>query len=388
MATNDNILVVLFLRGGCDGLNLVGPTGDEIYRTERRAETRIERDGDTPGLALKNTFADSDFRLHYKAQGLKDLYDQGHLAIVHAAGLTNGTRSHFEAQDYMERGTPDDKNAPNGWLTRLASTLHLNSNTAIASMQNNIPGSLLACPQAIAVPNVRKLQLNGDGHFTQVRASLLADAYQGNTLVTLNGGRILNTLQTFSTRIPHDSQGKPTDYVPSPAAQYPDNAREIAEPLKTLAQLIKMDIGLRIATVDYGGWDTHIGQAGRFANLTDGLSRGLSAFWADLGPYQDRVTIVAMSEFGRRLKSNDSGGTDHGHGNMMLVLGGGVKGGNIYGKWPGLATEQLDNQVDLAVTTDFRSVLGEITTARLGLSNPGLIFPKFTSYQPLSLLQA
>jgi uncharacterized protein (DUF1501 family) len=149
--------------------------------------------------------------------------------------------------------------------------------------------------------------------------------------------------------------------------------------------VIKMDVGARIATVDYGGWDTHVGQAGRFAALTDGLSRSLMAFWNDMASVQDRLTVVVMSEFGRRLRSNNSGGTDHGHGNAMLVLGGHVRGGNIYGTWPGLATEQLDNQVDLAITTDYRDVLGEIVQQRFA-ADPKLIFPKFTNYAPLSIM--
>jgi len=386
---DDNILLVIFLRGGCDGLNMVGPSGDETYRTERRAECRVERDGDNPGLVLKNSFADDDFRLHFKAQGLKDLYDAQHLAIIHATGLTNGTRSHFEAQDYIERGTPNDKNTPTGWLTRLASSQHIDGTTAVVALQNNMPASLLACPQAIAVPNVRKLQLQGDGKFAAARLAILQQAYQGNSRVAENGARTLTMLDAFAKHIPLDAKGHPTDYTPTAGVQYPDNMGEIAGPLKTMAQIIKMNVGVRVATIDYGGWDTHVGQGGRFPNLVDGLSRGLAAFWADIGPaMQDRVTVVAMSEFGRRLKSNDSGGTDHGHGNMMLVLGGGVKGGNIYGKWPGLATEQLDNQVDLAVTTDYRHVLGEISATRFGVSNPGLIFPQFTDYQPLNFMRA
>ena len=382
---NDPILVVIFLRGGCDGLNLIGPAADEIYRTERRAECRVERDGDTPGLILKNSLADVDFRLHYKAQGLKDLYDSNQLAFIHAAGLTNGTRSHFDAQDYIERGTPDNKSTGTGWLTRLAATQPMNGTLTAVSLQNTIPVSLLACPQATAVPNVRKLQIGGDGHFNAARDALFTSAYQGNGSVMQNGAHVLTMLRNF--HMPLDAKGKPVDYIPAANAQYPDNARDIAEPLKTLAQLIKMDVGIRIATIDYGGWDTHIGQGGRFANLTDGLSRGLAAFWNDMEGQQDRITIVAMSEFGRRLKSNDSGGTDHGHGGVMMAMGAGVKGGNIYGRWPGLKTEELDNQVDLAVTTDFRNVLGEILRMRMSLTSPASIFPQFANYQPLGFMR-
>lgn len=384
MAT-DPILVVIFLRGGCDGLNLVGPSADETYRTERRTECRVERDGDMPGLILKNSLADVDFRLHYKAQGLKDLYDTNQLAFIHAAGLTNGTRSHFDAQDYIERGTPDNKSTGTGWLTRLAATQPMNGTLTTVSLQNTIPVSLLACPQATAVPNIRKLQISGDGHFANARDALLMNAYQGNGSIMQNGAHVLTLLRNFHP--PLDTKGKLVDYVPAANVQYPDSARELSDPLKTLAQLIKMDVGIRIATIDYGGWDTHIGQGGRFANLTDGLSRSLSAFWADMTNYQDRITIVAMSEFGRRLKSNDSGGTDHGHGGVMIAMGAGVTGGNIYGKWPGLKTEELDNQVDLAVTTDFRTVLSEILHTRMNLDSLISIFPQFANYQPLGFMR-
>ncbi len=384
---NDDILVVVFLRGGCDGLNLVGPSADAIYRTERRPEARVERDGDNPGLVLPNSFADSDFRFHYKATALKELYDASHLAVIHACGLTNGTRSHFEAQDFIERGTPENKNTPSGWLARLAAAQRMEGSTSVIAVGNGTPASLLACPNAIAVPRVNRVQLSGDAHFHAARLAVLQQAYQGNSAVQQNGRRGLEVLQVFGQHQPLDAHGKPTDYIPAGNAQYAADGpgTELSNSFKTLAQILKMDIGARVATIDYGGWDTHVGQAGRFAGLTDGLSRSLMAFWNDMAGMQDRITVVVMSEFGRRLRSNDSGGTDHGHGNAMLVLGGHIKGGNIYGTWPGLATEQLDNQVDLAVTTDYRDILGEIIQRRFN-TTPGAVFPGFSNYKPLGFI--
>ncbi len=386
MSASDNMLVVIFLRGGCDGLNLLGPSADAIYKTERRPETRVERDGDTPGLPLANTLADVDFRLHFKAGALKTLYDEKHLALVHACGLTNGTRSHFEAIDYMERGTPENKNTSTGWLTRMVSQEHLSGFTPVISTSNSFPTSLLACSSAIVVPNAKRMTLQG----AEVRESLLKSRYQGDGIVATNGAHSLQVLDIFAKRLPKDAHGKLLDYTPEKNASYPTDgyANELSNELKTLAQLIKMDIGVRVATADYGGWDTHIGQGGRFPNLADGLSRCLTAFWSDMEKYQDRLTVVVMSEFGRRLKSNDSGGTDHGHGNVMLVLGGHVKGGNIYGRWPGLATEQLDNQVDLAVTTDYRHVLTEIATSRMPHLHVESLFPGFNSYKPVGVMRA
>lgn len=375
--SNEDILLVVFLRGGCDGLNLVGPSADPVYMTERRPETRVERDGDHPGLPLANTLADVDFRFHFKAQPLRELYDAKHLAVVHACGLTNGTRSHFEATDYMERGTPENKNTPTGWLTRLAAGGHLEGLTPVISTSNSLPISLLSCSNAVAVPNAKKMALQGDGHLKALRESLLKSRYTGDNAVGANGMRTLQVLDIFANRLPKDAHGKLTDYTPAANANYPGDgyAGELTNSLKTLAQLIKMDIGVRIATADYGGWDTHVGQGGRFPNLVDGLSRALAAFWSDMRGYQDRLTVVVMSEFGRRLKSNDSGGTDHGHGNAMLVLGGNVRGGNIYGRWPGLANDQLDNQVDLAVTTDYRDVLREIAMKRFNHPRINALFP-------------
>lgn len=387
---NSPILVTVFLRGGCDGLNLVGPSADPIYITERRPESRVERDSDNKGLPLPNTFSDSDFRFHFKAGKLKELYDTKNLAIVHACGLTNGTRSHFEAQDYMERGTPENKNTPSGWLTRMIEGYGSHSLTLpVVSVSNGMPASLLACNQAIAIPNVKRMQLHNDNHYKTGVENMLKASYRGNSPVAANGTRVLELLDTLATKTVRDLSGKALDYTPAAGVNYPGDyyAKELSDSLKTLAQLIKMDIGLQFATADFGGWDTHIGQGGRFPNLVDGLSRSLGAFWDDMYAYHDRLTIVVMSEFGRRLKSNDSGGTDHGHGNAMLVMGGNVNGGNIYGKWPGLQNEHLDNQVDLAVTTDYRTVLSEIAEKSFSQSHANKIFPGFSPQKALGILK-
>jgi uncharacterized protein (DUF1501 family) len=277
----------------------------------------------------------------------------------------------------MERGTPENKNTPTGWLTRLATGQQLAGLTPVISTGNSLPTSLLSCATAVAVPNARKMVLQGDGHYKALREALLKSRYAGDNPIAASGARTLQVLDIFANRLPKDAHGKLLDYTPAANANYPTDgyANELSNSLKTLAQLIKMDVGVRIATADYGGWDTHVGQGGRFPNLVDGLSRSIAAFWTDMRSYQDRLTVVVMSEFGRRLKSNDSGGTDHGHGNVMLVLGGHVKGGNIYGRWPGLANEQLDNQVDLAITTDYRNVLAEIALKRFNHPHMGTIFP-------------
>ena len=385
-SSGSDILVTIFLRGGCDGLNLVGPSADPVYIAERRVETRVERDGDHPGLPLENTLADSDFRFHFKAEKLKSLYDEKHLAIVHACGLTNATRSHFEATDYMERGTPDDKNTPTGWLTRLNSQLHLRGLVPVASITNSLPTSLLACSDAIAIPNVRKMRLQGNARYHEIQEMILKQSYNSGSLLGANGLRALSVVDIFTNAIPHDEHGNPVDYTPLANVTYPGN--ELGNALKTLAQLIKMDVGVRIATADFGGWDTHVDQNGRFPTLVDALSLSLGAFWDDMKSYQDKLTVVVMSEFGRRLKSNESRGTDHGHGNVMLVLGGKVNGGNILGHWPGLTNEALDNQVDLAITTDYRTVLAEIMHKNYNINEFSTIFPKFRFEKSIGIIQS
>jgi len=389
MASDSDILVVLFLRGGCDGLNLLGPSSDPIYIAERRSETRVERDGDHKGLPIKNNFADSDFRFHFKAGKLKELYDAKHLAVIHACGLTNGTRSHFEAIDFMERGTPDNKTTTTGWLTRFSHEQKFKGMVPIISTSNSLPTSLLACPEAVAAPNVKRVTLQSGGHFKTIQEKLLNERYQGTDPIAINGLRTLAVADIFGKKIPLDAHGKQADYVPSAGVTYPTEGytNELNNGLKALAQLIKMDIGVRIATVDYGGWDTHVDQEGRFANLTDALSRSLFAFWEDMKAYHDKMTVVVMSEFGRRLRSNESRGTDHGHGNMMMVLGSGVRGGEIYGQWPGLDNPHLDNQVDLAVTTDYRTVLSEVISTRFSKPMLNLVFPGFV-YKPLGFMKA
>ena len=389
MVNPNQNLIIISLRGGCDGLNLVGPSADPIYISERKVESRVERTGNTPGLVLANTLADVDFRFHHKATDLKNLYDSKQLSIIHASGLTNKTRSHFEAIDYIERGTPSNKNTPTGWLTRFSTELNLSKNTSVVSTGTNLPTSLLGSKLAISVPDIGKIQLKGDSKVTAIRANVLKQLYNGTSQLSVNGLNTLNLVDFIGTHITKDPNGTLRQYIPSTKANYPDGqATGLSNSLKTMAQLIKMDIGVRIGNVDFGGWDTHFAQQGRFINLVDALSLALGAFWRDIEGFQDRTTVVVMSEFGRRLKSNDSGGTDHGHAGAMMVLGAGVKGGNIYGTWPGLATNQLDNQVDLAVTTDYRHVFGEIISKRFTGINMNNLFPAIDAYSNLGFISA
>lgn len=385
--TKRDTLVVVFLRGGCDGLNLVAPVDDEFYVAARRADMRIADKGAEAGLPLANALDGGDFRLHPSAAALKELYDSQALAIVHACGLTNGTRSHFEAMDFMERGTPDTKNIADGWLTRHLTSVNATSALSAVSTSASLPIALLASTQALSMPEPAEFSLWGHWKYGSQQQEALRRFYSGKTALHQAGARTLGALETVGKHIPRAADGSPQPYTPEDGVEYPTDYRveELSVALQSVARLIKMDVGLQIATVDYGGWDTHEEQANVFPALIEGLSMSLAAFYNDMARYHDRLTMVVMSEFGRRLKSNDSGGTDHGHGNLMLTLGGNINGGRMYGAWPGLATEQLDDRADLAITTDYRTVLSEILERRLANPQVEQVFPKMGTYVPLGI---
>ena len=384
---SQDLLVVIFLRGGCDGLNLVAPVDDPNYVAARPAHLRVGDRGSNAGLPLANAPADFDFRLHAAASELKDFYDDGDLAIVHACGLTNGTRSHFEAQTLMELGTADDRGLSTGWLTRaLAQTLSagrspLDSSGLIpaVAISSNVPTSLLRTSSAAAIADLEEFVTSGEAEYFTV----LNQLYQGTTPVHHAGTRALDSLQTIRSSVAQhelilDDLGGIESYSE-------DHGYDFGRGLRTIATLARLDVGLRVATIDYGDWDTHADQSWHFEELVTGLSKSLSAFYKDMTRRGDRLTVLVMTEFGRRLRANESGGTDHGFGSVMLALGDGVNGGQIYGQWPGLATEQLDRGADLAITTDFRSVLGEYFAQSWQIPEIADVFPGLVSNQFLGL---
>lgn len=380
-------LVVVFLRGGCDGLNLVAPTADPNYVTARGA-LAIPNTGASAGLPLRNGIAPVDFRLHPKGSALKELYDSNQLAIIHACGMTNGTRSHFDAMDFMERGTPDNRNTSTGWLTRHLESISAEGIMPAVAASSSLPGSLLGSFDAVATTNVSGFKLNGHYRYGSQQQTALRAFYNGANPLLSAGKTTLDAVDTIQSRLPRDTNGNPLPYVPENDAEYPSDyyVSGLSNSLKTVAQLIKMDIGLHIATVDFGGWDTHENQSGFFSNQVDGLARALGAFYNDLYRYHGRMTVLVMSEFGRRLKANRSSGTDHGYGNVAMVLGGNVNGGRMYGTWPGLAVEQLDHGVDLAITTDYRRILSEIVVRRLANASLSTVFPNMGAYRPLCVV--
>jgi uncharacterized protein (DUF1501 family) len=384
-AGSDEIMVVVFLRGGCDGLSVLSPYDDGIYR-QARGELALPTSGANAALRIdprNPTYNTSSFGLNARMPHMKELYDGGRLALVHACGLDDDTRSHFDAMDYMERGTPGNKTTGSGWITRhiLSSGYAAGLIPAIAS-GSEAPASMLNYNGAVAMANPRGFGLSTNWRYNRKEENypmmrVLEGFYPGTGLnpVDRAGRRTLETIKAIRT-------ANPGAYTPRAGVTYPNGS--FGSALQTVAQVVKMEQGLRIATVDFGGWDTHEAQAngdgsGYLPDRLNALSQGLHALYSDLVDYAGRLTILVMSEFGRRLGRNASNGTDHGHGNVMMVLGGNVNGGKIYGNWPGLTN--LDQGQDLRITTDYRAVLGEVIYKRLGNPNLGTIFPGFTSAQ-------
>ena len=373
----DEIFVFVFLKGGCDALNFIAPMGDRHYADARLTELQVPENAK---FTLKNGLDDLDFNIHPKASALKELYDSGNMAVIPALGLSNGTRSHFEAIKLIEQGLTENKGSAQGWMTRYFETISATGALPAVSIGNNgLSAAFAGCSQAISMDKISAFKVIGE----PVLQEVLANFYQGETDLHQAGQKALSTIKYLQNKKIDDAH-----YHPEHGANYPSkwNVKSFAESLQNLAQLIKMDAGVHIATVEYDGWDHHENQAYHFPLRLKGLSDALAAFYNDLTQYHHRMTMVVMSEFGRRLKSNRSGGTDHGHGGLALVLGGQVKGGKMYGEWPGLATHQLNNNVDLEVTTDYRTVLSEVLSKQLDNNNIETIFPNFTPPKMLGFL--
>lgn len=387
-SSNRDILVVVSLRGGIDGLNLIAPADDANFAAARPRSLRVAESGAEAGLPLANSLAGAGFVLHRAAAPLKELYDSNALAIVHACGLAHGTRSHFEAMDLMERAAPGSRSAP-GWLSRYLA--EIGDGAALAAVAaNDYQPVALAGSQAVSMPDPAGFSLPGHWKYGAQHLNLLRAFYSGSSALHRAAQNTLGAVDTVAHGLPRDSDGAPLPYEPDHGAEYPAEyyAAELSEALRSVARLVKMDVGLQVATVDYGGWDTHESQSDVFPNLVDGLARGLAAFYNDLAAYHDRLTVLVLSEFGRRLKANESGGTDHGHGNVLLALGGGINGGRMYGRWPGLAAEQLDSGADLAITTDYRVVLAEILAARAAIAPVERVFPGLVQDEALGIARS
>ena len=377
------LVVLVHFRGGCDGLNLISPANDPAFVAARNTDLRVLDGGSEAGRHLANGPDPAiDFRLHPSAARLAEFYEAKQLAFIHAAGLSTAQRSHFVAIDMMDRGVADPAllgRIASGWATRHLSRL---PGAASVSAAAALAGELHGDGAALAIPDLNGgFAVPGGPQADAVLTRLYAGA-PGE--IGAAGRATLAAIRLVDARLPRDGN-KPLPYQPSAGVNY-DPGGDLGRALRTVAQLAKMDVGLAFATVDIGGWDTHENQPGRFKNAVERLSNGLGAFWDDMRDRHDRAIVVALGEFGRRLRSNRSNGTDHGRGGVVAVLGGGVAGGRFYGKWPGLAADRLDEGVDLAVATDYRQVLAEVVTAQAA-SVPADLFPGYRVPAPLGLFR-
>jgi uncharacterized protein (DUF1501 family) len=380
--TGKKVLVVLFQRGAVDGLNVVVPYGESSYY-QLRPTIAIPRPGQGGSDGRGGTVIDLDgfFGLHPNLGPLEPLYRQGMLAVIHATGSPDPSRSHFDAQDYMESGTPGVKSTESGWLNRAVEQqreLKASPLRAIA-VSPELPLTLRGAAPAIAVSDLRQFKFFGpqqlvEANFEAMYAGAVDRVLRGTGQETFEA---VNTLKKLD----------PGNYQPANGAQYPQSpfGRKLAE----IAQLIKVDAGMEVAFLDSGGWDHHVNEGavqGRLGNLLRDLGQGLAAFAQDMGPRMQDVVFVSMSEFGRTAHENGDRGTDHGHGNYMFVMGGPVKGGKVYGQWPGLAPGQLNQERDLKVTTDYRTVLSEVLRRHLGVGEMAAVFPGFRGDGPRDFL--
>ena len=385
---DSRLLVIVHQRGGCDGLNLISPANDTDFVAARGSDLRVPTDGPDAGHPLAHRGgAAIDFRLHAAAKGLSELYDGGQLAFIHAAGLTNPTRSHFVATDMIERGVADNAalgRIGDGWLARYLASVRAGGMATAVDAAASLSGEFARWPAALAVPDLAGGFAPPGGQQVDDVLGRLYLAAPGD--VGAAGRGALAAMRAIDARLPRDAQRKIVPYQAEQGVNY-DLAGDLGRPLRTVAQLAKMEIGLEFAAVDIGGWDTHEYQAGRFRNAVERLSNGLSGFYADMARFHDRLVVVVLSEFGRRLRSNKSNGTDHGRAGVMAVLGGAVAGGRMVGSWPGLAADRLDEGVDLAVATDYRRVLTETLVQHGGGATPANLFPGYAYPGPLGLFR-
>ena len=365
-------LVAIFQRGAVDGLNVVVPHGERIYY-EARPSIGIPRPGPAEGSALD---LDGFFGVHPSMASIVPFFNDRSAAFVHAVGSPNPSRSHFDAQDFMESGTPGVKSTEDGFLSRALASRKTEAASPLRAVALGpaLPRILSGSGGAVAMSNVAQFGIRAGGRSDQIATSFesmysqsVSSALSGTAKESFEAADILKAAD-------------PSKLTPENGAEYPNGP--LAGSLKQIAQLIKSNVGLEVAFTDVSGWDTHAGEGGpqgQLANNLRNFSNSIAAFARDLGSRMGDVVLVTMSEFGRMVRENGNRGTDHGHGNVMMVLGGGVRGGKVYARWPGLDASHLYESRDLAVTTDFRDVFGELLVRQLGVPDLSAVFPGYQS---------
>lgn len=415
-ATGAPLTVVIFLRGAADLLSLVAPSGNAEYQAARPT-LAIPASGTGAGIPLAGALNGQAFTLHPSATGLAELYGAGKLAIVHATGLVSTNRSHFQSQEMMERGYADAENPPpTGWLARHLATSTIAGQLPILAAAGEAPMALQGEMRAVSMTTPASFRVSGGTRNAGVLAKIAAGGSARSQVMrnTLDAVARVTAIAAAASAIPAAADIAADADAPAEAGMMmaaPGNtmagrmmappamaetpvlagaaaadygAGELATALKTIADIAKAEIGLTVATADFGGWDTHDSQSGRFTTQVVRTSQAIAALHADLAGMGDRLTVVVMSEFGRRLIENQNRGTDHGHGSVVMVSGVGIKGG-LYGAWPGLKAAALDQGLDLAITTDYRRVLAEVLVKRAGQARIADVFPTLGAIVPLGL---
>jgi len=364
----DKRLIAIFQRGAVDGLSVIVPYGEAEY-FKLRPSIALGRPGNAADAVVD---MDGFFGFNPRLAPLAPIWRRGDLAVVHACGSPDSTRSHFDAQDYMETATPGVKSTPDGWLNRYLQVREAEraSSFRAVALTPQMPRMLQGRASAIAMSQISQFGLRSESMNAGFEAQYEAAA---DRVLNGTGREAFDAMKTLKS-------ADPARYQPENGASYPPSA--FGQALKQIAQLSKADVGLEVAFAELGGWDTHVNQGssqGQLAARLDDFARSIAALVTDLGERMADTVVLTMSEFGRAVAENGNRGTDHGHGNAMMVIGGGVRGGRVYGRWPGLAASHRYDGRDLAVTTDFRNVFAEVVVRHLGVGDPAAIFPGFAA---------
>ena len=367
-----DVLVVVFLRGAADGLNMVVPHEEGSYYRNRPTLAIPRPDDKSAPAATRSIDLDGFFGLHPSMQPLLPAWQSEHLAVVHACGAPDESRSHFRAMELMERGVEDLKGPASGWINRHLASLDTENPSPLRAigLGEATPRSLHGTVPVTALRSIAEFHLGGDPPISQIMKAGLASLYSSDNSL----GRLgIETLEILETLERLDS----STYRSGGDLPYPES--DFGAALQHVAMLVRAEVGLEVAALDLGGWDTHFGQGsseGLMAGLMTDLAQGLAALHSDLADYLNKLTMVVMTEFGRRVQENASLGTDHGHGSLMILMGGNVRGGAVHSEWPGLEEGQLFGPGDLEVTTDYRDVLAEVCAKRLNNARVDLLFPE------------
>lgn len=372
--TKRKVLVTIFQRGAVDGLNMIVPFGEKAYY-QARPSIAIPQPGQTNGALDLDGF----FGMHPRMASLHPYFTRGELAIVNATGSHDPTRSHFDAQDYMESGTPGLKSTRDGWLNRYLHAKEHEEASAFraVALTQQLPRALQGQAPALAIDQLGRFGVRAGEAGEMMQSSFEAQyAAAADAMLRPTGKEAFDAVKQL--------QSVDITYTPQNGAVYPNSG--YGQALKQIAQLVRADMGLEVAFAESGNWDHHANEGPAIANRLDDFAGGIAAFAQDLGDKMADVVVLTMSEFGRTVAENGARGTDHGHGNAMLLLGGNVKGGKIYGRWPGLEREQRYEGRDLAITTDFRDVFSEALTGHLGARDTSTVFPGYKVGKKLGIV--